>query len=124
MTTLNQFASIFKAAHKPVHAYARPRLERILLVSDLNASDAEALAARARAFLSAIDGPDTRWDRLAFFGCLFIVINMMEHALVLELIGAGLQPVLDLGEVLGTGILLIVSAIASSVTVYAIPVAA
>lgn len=64
MTTLNQFESIFKAADKPVHAYARPRFDRILLVSDLNASDAEALAARARAFLSAIDGPDTRWDRL------------------------------------------------------------
>ncbi|MCH7554405.1 MAG: PD-(D/E)XK nuclease family protein, partial [Proteobacteria bacterium] len=43
-------------------------------------------------FYRAID-----WDLLAFFGCLFIVINMMEHALVLELIGDLLRPVLALG---------------------------
>ena len=67
--------------------------------------------ATAERFYQAVD-----WDLLAFFGCLFIVINMMEHALVLDLIGAGLAPVLDLGETLGTGILLITAAAASSVT--------
>lgn len=56
------------------------------------------------------------WDLLAFFGCLFIVINMMEHALVLKLIGDGLRPVLALGEIWGTAVLLVVSAVASSVT--------
>ncbi|NQV98559.1 MAG: hypothetical protein HQ483_02580 [Rhodospirillales bacterium] len=56
------------------------------------------------------------WDLLAFFGCLFIVINMMEHALVLELIGDGLKPILGLGETTGAGVLLFASAIASSVT--------
>jgi len=62
-------------------------------------------------FYQALD-----WDLLAFFGCLFIVINMMEHALVLELIGEGLKPIIALGETTGTGILLFASAIASSVT--------
>ena len=56
------------------------------------------------------------WDLLAFFGCLFIVINMMEHAMVLKLIGDGLQPVLALGEIGGTAVLLVVAAVASSVT--------
>ena len=62
-------------------------------------------------FYQALD-----WDLLAFFGCLFVVINMMEHALVLNLIGDGLKPIIALGETTGTGILLFASAIASSVT--------
>ena len=67
--------------------------------------------ATADRFYQAID-----WDLLAFFGCLFIVINMMEHALVLDLIGAGLKPIIGLGETVGTGVLLVASAVASSVT--------
>jgi len=67
--------------------------------------------ATADRFYQAID-----WDLLAFFGCLFIVINMMEHALVLKLIGEGLKPIIGLGETVGTGVLLVASAVASSVT--------
>lgn len=67
--------------------------------------------ATADRFYQAID-----WDLLAFFGCLFIVINMMEHALVLGLIGEGLKPIIGLGETIGTGVLLVASAVASSVT--------
>ena len=67
--------------------------------------------ATADRFYQAID-----WDLLAFFGCLFIVINMMEHALVLELIGEGLKPIIGLGETLGAGVLLVAAAVASSVT--------
>ena len=67
--------------------------------------------ATADRFYQAID-----WDLLAFFGCLFIVINMMEHALVLELIGEGIKPILGLGETLGAAVLLVASAVASSVT--------
>ncbi|MFP6731227.1 MAG: SLC13 family permease, partial [Alphaproteobacteria bacterium] len=67
--------------------------------------------ATADRFYQAID-----WDLLAFFGCLFIVVNMMEHALVLELIGEGLKPIIGLGETVGTGVLLVASAIVSSVT--------
>lgn len=56
------------------------------------------------------------WDLLAFFGALFVVIGVMEHAAVLELIGRALHPVLELGETLGPGALLLSSAVASSVT--------
>ena len=67
--------------------------------------------ATADRFYQVID-----WDLLAFFAGLFIVINMMEHALVLELIGEGLEPILGLGETVGAGVLLVASAVASSVT--------
>ncbi len=56
------------------------------------------------------------WDLLAFFAALFIVINVMEHAQVLELVGRFLIPILDLGETVGPSVLLIASALASSVT--------
>jgi Na+/H+ antiporter NhaD/arsenite permease-like protein len=62
-------------------------------------------------FYQAVD-----WDLLAFFGALFVVINVMEHAQVLELIGRGLRPILNLGDTLGPATLLITSAAASSVT--------
>ena len=41
---------------------------------------------------------------------------MMEHALVLELIGEGLAPILALGDLAGPGSLLVAAAAASSVT--------
>jgi Na+/H+ antiporter NhaD/arsenite permease-like protein len=56
------------------------------------------------------------WDLLAFFAGLFVVIGVMEHAAVLQLIGRALHPVLELGETLGPGALLLSSAVASSVT--------
>ena len=62
-------------------------------------------------FYQAID-----WDLLAFFAGLFVVINVMEHALVLDLIGDGLKPILALGEVLGAAVLMAAAAVASSVT--------
>lgn len=62
-------------------------------------------------FLRAID-----WDLLFFFGFLFIVINVMEHAKVLELIGHGLDVLIGLGKGLGTSSLLVASAVFSSVT--------
>ena len=65
----------------------------------------------AEKFYQAID-----WDLLAFFASLFMVINVMEHALVLELIGSGLERVIALGETTGAGLLLLLSAAASSVT--------
>ena len=67
--------------------------------------------ATADRFYQVID-----WDLLAFFAGLFIVINMMEHALVLELIGEGLEPIIGMGETVGAGVLLVASAVASSVT--------
>ena len=56
------------------------------------------------------------WDLLGFFVSLFVVINVMEHAHVLKLIGWGLQGVVSLGDVGGTGVLLVASAGFSSVT--------
>ena len=60
------------------------------------------------------------WDLLGFFAALFVVINVMEHALVLDLIGIGLAKVISLNEILGhgagTGAILVSSAAFSAVT--------
>lgn len=56
------------------------------------------------------------WDLLGFFAALFVVINMMEHAQVLSLIGQGLAKVIGLGPTAGPGAVLVASAAASSVT--------
>ena len=57
------------------------------------------------------------WDLITFFITLFVVINVMEHAMVLELIGEGISLVIGSEESLfGTGALLVLSAAFSSVT--------
>ncbi len=60
------------------------------------------------------------WDLLGFFAALFVVINVMEHAMVLDLIGVGLAKVISLNELIGhgagTGAILVSSAAFSSVT--------
>ena len=60
------------------------------------------------------------WDLLGFFAALFVVINVMEHALVLDLIGRGLSNIISLNETIGhgagTGAVLVSSAAFSSVT--------
>ena len=60
------------------------------------------------------------WDLLGFFAGLFVVINVMEHALVLDLIGKGLARVINLNEIVGhgtgTGAILLSSAAFSSIT--------
>ena len=70
---------------------------------------------RVDQFYRAID-----WDLIAFFICLFVVINVMEHALVLDLIGRGVEPIMNLGGeqggALAIGVLLIGAAVFSSVT--------
>ncbi len=62
-------------------------------------------------FYKALD-----WDLLLFFASLFIVINVMEHARVLHVIGQGLEGLIALGPKSGAGLLLAASAAASSVT--------
>jgi Na+/H+ antiporter NhaD/arsenite permease-like protein len=62
-------------------------------------------------FYQALD-----WDLLGFFAALFVVINVMEHALVLDGIGKGLAAIIGLGDVVGTGAILVSAAVASSVT--------
>ena len=57
------------------------------------------------------------WDLIIFFITLFVVINVMEHAMVLELIGKGITFVIGTEDSLfGTGALLVLSAVFSSVT--------
>jgi len=62
-------------------------------------------------FYSAVD-----WDLLAFFAGLFVVINVMEHAHVLDLLGQGIAALINLGGQTGAAALLTMSALASSVT--------
>jgi Na+/H+ antiporter NhaD/arsenite permease-like protein len=62
-------------------------------------------------FYKAID-----WDLLGFFAALFVVINIMEHAQVLALIGKGLEHVIALGPTSGTAAVLVSAAGFSSVT--------
>lgn len=62
-------------------------------------------------FYKALD-----WDLLGFFMALFVVINVMEHAGVLDTIGVGLAKIISLGDVAGTGLILVASAAFSSVT--------
>ncbi len=57
------------------------------------------------------------WDLIIFFITLFVVISVMEHAMVLELIGKGITLVIGTEESLfGTGALLVLAAGFSSVT--------
>ncbi len=56
------------------------------------------------------------WDLLAFFAYLFVVINVMEHAHVLALIGDGIKQLMALGQIGGGVALLWSSAAASSLT--------
>jgi Na+/H+ antiporter NhaD/arsenite permease-like protein len=62
-------------------------------------------------FYRAVD-----WDLIGFFIALFVVINVAEHAQVLALLGGGLQQLIGLGDVVGTGALLVAAAAFSSVT--------
>ena len=62
-------------------------------------------------FYSGID-----WDLLFFIIYLFIAIYAMEQAGVLELIGKGIEPIIGMGDIFGGGLLLVSSAVASSVT--------
>ncbi len=56
------------------------------------------------------------WDLLFFFIFLFVVINVMEHAGVLHMLGGVIEQLMGLGNILGAGSLLVSSALASSVT--------
>ncbi|MFQ5430159.1 MAG: SLC13 family permease [Phycisphaerae bacterium] len=62
-------------------------------------------------FYAAVD-----WDLLGFFAALFVVINVMEHAQVLALLGRGIGRLLTLGEFGGPVALTWSAALASSVT--------
>lgn len=56
------------------------------------------------------------WDLIFFFVFLFVIINVMEHAQVLGMLGKGVDSLWALGEKGATGCLLLGSAVASAVT--------
>jgi Na+/H+ antiporter NhaD/arsenite permease-like protein len=56
------------------------------------------------------------WDLLGFFACLFVVINVMEHAMVLEMIGTWLKPIIEMPVKPGSAALMVAAGLASSVT--------
>ncbi|MEZ4312117.1 MAG: SLC13 family permease [Polyangiaceae bacterium] len=56
------------------------------------------------------------WDLIAFFAGLFVTINVMEHAMVLDMIGGALKPVLGLGTRAGSALMVVLSGLFSSVT--------
>lgn len=64
MTNLNTFESVFKAADKPVFAYAPVTLDRVLLVTDLTADEAGAMVPGLRQFLAAVDDGRNDWKVL------------------------------------------------------------
>ncbi len=70
-----------------------------------------AYRSEATRFYAAVD-----WDLLLFFVFLFVTLSVMEAAKVLDLIGLGVAPIISLGKYLGGGLLLLASALASSVT--------
>ena len=61
MTKVDQFESIFRAADKEPFVHARPPLRSVLLVTDLEAYDAELLDGRTRSFLGALGDDDVAW---------------------------------------------------------------
>jgi hypothetical protein len=64
MTRINQFESAFLSADKAVYHYARPSIDQVLLVSDLDTDAAAALLEHVRRFLSVVDSDETTWSLL------------------------------------------------------------
>jgi hypothetical protein len=64
MTKLNTFESVFLSADKPVFEYRPVTVDRILLVSDLDAAEAGALVPQLREFLAAVDDGGADWQVL------------------------------------------------------------
>ncbi|MEO2006332.1 MAG: SLC13 family permease [Candidatus Poribacteria bacterium] len=62
-------------------------------------------------FYAALD-----WDLIAFFGSLFVVINVMEHARVLHMLGEGIAFLTGLGPRAGPAAILLSAGVTSSVT--------
>ncbi len=63
MTKLDTFESAFESADKPVFAYRRLELRRVLVVTDLSDAEAAPLVDQVRAFLSVL-GEEPEWRHL------------------------------------------------------------
>jgi nucleotide-binding universal stress UspA family protein len=60
MTKLDVFESVFRSADKPVYAYGRVEITRVLIVTDLSDAEAAPLINQVRTFLSVL-GRDLEW---------------------------------------------------------------
>ncbi len=81
MTKLNTFESFFKSADKPVYAYGRVELERVLVVTDMSDAEAAPLLDSMRSFLSVL-GEGLEWLRLgdADFASVGSLLEQIERA--------------------------------------------
>jgi len=66
MSSVDEFASVFNAASKPVFQFQPPTLKRALVVTDLEGAAAETYTASAKKFLSAVEGPWETVDQSEF----------------------------------------------------------
>ena len=57
MTNLNIFESVFKSADKATFAYRPVEIGSVLLVTDLEVGETDALLGQVRGFLSGISSP-------------------------------------------------------------------
>jgi len=64
MTNVDQFESTFRAAAKEVFEFRPVSIDRVLVITDLDADEAEALTTRIRRFLRTIDPGDDGWTVL------------------------------------------------------------
>ena len=63
MTKLDVFESVFRSADKPVYAYGRVEIARVLVVTDLSDAEGAPLIDQVRTFLSVL-GEDLEWRHL------------------------------------------------------------
>ncbi len=81
MTKLDTFASVFKSADKPVYAYGRVEIARVLVVTDLSDAEAAPLVDQVRSFLSVL-GEGLEWHHLGStsFGSVGSLLEQVEGA--------------------------------------------
>ncbi len=81
MAKLNVFESIFRSADKPVYAYGRVEIARVLVVTDLSDAEGAPLVEQVRSFLSVL-GEDLEWRHLggADFGSVGRLLEQVEGA--------------------------------------------
>ena len=62
MSTLDQFASVFNAAAKPIYKHSEVEINKVLVITDLEETQAKLYRQAIRNFLSVVDrGADANW---------------------------------------------------------------
>lgn len=81
MTKLDTFESVFRSADKPVYAYGRVEIARVLVVTDLSDAEGAPLVDQVRTFLSVLR-QDLEWRHLAGpdFGSVGSLLEQVEGA--------------------------------------------